>query len=96
MELLQGEFSKGVMERLCRQDTGLFPRPSEIGSLAVARTMRRCASTLQRCSMASARGSMKAQSLFRLRAVDETELLSDLGSALPDTRTKRDGANPGW
>jgi hypothetical protein len=30
--------------------------------------------------------------LFRLRAVDETELLSDLGSALPDTRTKRDTA----
>ncbi len=30
--------------------------------------------------------------LFRLRAVDETELLSDLGSALPDTRTKRDPA----
>ena len=62
VELLQGRFSKGVMERLCRQDTGLFPRPSEIRSLAVARTMRRCASTLQRCSMASARGSMKAQS----------------------------------
>src|SRR3954466_10840757 len=30
VELLQGRFSKGVMERLCRQDTGLFPRPSEI------------------------------------------------------------------
>jgi hypothetical protein len=30
--------------------------------------------------------------LFRLRAVDETELLCDLGSALPDTRTKRDTA----
>jgi hypothetical protein len=30
--------------------------------------------------------------LFRLRAVDETELLSDLGSALPDSRTKRDTA----
>src|SRR6202043_388124 len=30
--------------------------------------------------------------LFRLRAVDETELLSDLGSALQDTRTKRDTA----
>jgi len=28
--------------------------------------------------------------LFRLRAVDETELLSDLGRALPDTRTTRD------
>jgi hypothetical protein len=30
--------------------------------------------------------------LFRLRAVDETELLSGLGSALPDTRMKRDTA----
>ena len=30
VELLQGRFSKGVMERLCRQDNGLFPRPSEI------------------------------------------------------------------
>jgi hypothetical protein len=30
--------------------------------------------------------------LFRLRAVNETELLSDLGSALPDTRTQRDTA----
>ena len=30
--------------------------------------------------------------LFRLRAVDETELLSNLGNALPDTRTKRDTA----
>ena len=30
VELLQGRFSKGVMERLCRQDTGLFPQTSEI------------------------------------------------------------------
>jgi len=30
VELLRGRFSKGVMERLCRQDQGLFPRPSEI------------------------------------------------------------------
>ena len=30
VELLQGRFSKGVMERLCRQDNGLFPKPSEI------------------------------------------------------------------
>ena len=34
--------------------------------------------------------------LFRLRAVDETELLSDLGTALPDTRSTRDiDADPG-
>lgn len=30
VELLQGRLSKGVMERLCRQDKGLFPKPSEI------------------------------------------------------------------
>jgi hypothetical protein len=29
VELLQGRFSKGVMERLCHQDKGLFPKPSE-------------------------------------------------------------------
>ena len=30
VELLQGRLSKGVMERMCRQDKGLFPKPSEI------------------------------------------------------------------
>ena len=30
IELLQGRFSKGVMERICRQDRGLFPKPSDI------------------------------------------------------------------
>src|SRR5277367_3885273 len=30
VELLQGRFSKGVMERICRQNTGLFPSPKEI------------------------------------------------------------------
>src|ERR1051326_7334593 len=27
VELLRGRFSKGVAERLCRQEKGLFPRP---------------------------------------------------------------------
>jgi len=30
IELLQGRFSKGVMDRVCRQKTGLFPSPDEI------------------------------------------------------------------
>ena len=30
VELLQGRFSKAVMERLCRQKDGIFPRPAEI------------------------------------------------------------------
>src|SRR5882672_11361466 len=30
VELLQGRFSKGVMERICRETHGLFPSPKEI------------------------------------------------------------------
>lgn len=30
IELLQGRLSKGVMERVCQQKTGLFPLPDEI------------------------------------------------------------------
>src|SRR6516225_1831354 len=91
VELLQGRFSKGVMERLCRQDIGLFPRPSEI------RFTCSCSDYASMCKHIAAvlygvgaRFDESPELLFRLRAVDETELLSDLGSALPDTRTKRD------
>jgi uncharacterized Zn finger protein len=93
VQLLQGRFSKGVMERLCRQDTGLFPRPSEI------RFTCSCSDYASMCKHIAAvlygvgaRLDENPELLFRLRAVDETELLSDLGSALPDTRTKRDTA----
>lgn len=93
VELLQGRFSKGVMERLCRQDTGLFPRPSEI------RFTCSCSDYASMCKHIAAvlygvgaRLDESPELLFRLRAVDETELLSDLGSALPDSRTKRDTA----
>lgn len=93
VELLQGRFSKGVMERLCRQDTGLFPRPSEI------RFTCSCPDYASMCKHIAAvlygvgaRLDESPELLFRLRAVDETELLSDLGSALPDTRTTRNTA----
>jgi uncharacterized Zn finger protein len=86
-------FSEGVMERLCRQDTGLFPRPSEI------RFTCSCADYASMCKHIAAvlygvgaRLDERPELLFRLRAVDETDLLSDLGSALPDTRTARDTA----
>src|SRR4051794_27243854 len=91
VELLQGRFSKGVMERLCRQDTGLFPRPSEI------RFTCSCSDYASMCKHIAAvlygvgaRLDEKPELLFRLRAVDETELLSNLVSALPNTRMKRD------
>ena len=91
VELLQGRFSKGVMERICRQDTGLFPRPSEISftcsCLDYASMCKHVAAALYGVGV---RLDESPELLFRLRAVDETELLSDLGTALPDTRLTRD------
>ena len=91
VELLQGRFSKGVMERICHQDTGLFPRPSEIRfSCSCPDYASMCKHVAAVLYGVGARLDQRPELLFRLRAVDETELLSDLGTALPDTRTGRD------
>ena len=93
VELLQGRFSKGVMERICQQDTGLFPRPSEI------RFTCSCPDYASMCKHIAAvlygvgaRLDESPELLFRLRAVEATELLSNLGNALPATQTPRDEA----
>ena len=79
VELLQGRFSKGVMERICRQGPGCFRGRRRSASPAVARTTRRCASTSRRCCTASARGWIaQPELLFRLRAVDEKDLLAGI------------------
>ena len=93
VELLQGRFSKGVMERICQQDTGLFPRPSEI------RFTCNCPDYASMCKHIAAvlygvgaRLDESPELLFRLRAVEATELLSNLGNALPATQMPRDAA----
>jgi hypothetical protein len=84
VELLQGRFSKPVMERLCSQESGLFPRPSEIrfncSCLDHASLCKHVAAVLYGIG---ARLDQSPELLFRLRAVDETALLGDLGAALP-------------
>ena len=74
VELLQGRFSKGVMERLCRQDNGLFPKPSEI------RFSCSCPDSASMCKHVAAvlygvgsRLDEQPELLFRLRAVDHSE-----------------------
>ena len=63
IELLQGRFSKGVMERICRVRTGAcFLGRQKSASPAPARTGPRCASTSLRCCTASAPGSTKGRS----------------------------------
>ena len=84
VELLQGMFSKSVMERLCRQENGLFPRPSDI------RFACSCQDHASMCKHVAAvlygvgaRLDHKPELLFRLRAVDETELVAGVGTELP-------------
>jgi uncharacterized Zn finger protein len=84
VELLQGRFSKGVMERICRQGAGLFPKPSEIrfscSCLDHASMCKHVAAVLYGVG---ARLDAKPELLFRLRAVNENELVADIGQVLP-------------
>ena len=84
IELLQGRFSKGVMERLCRQDKGLFPKPSEIRlSCSCLDGASMCKHVAAALYGVGARLDGMPELLFRLRAVDENDLVTDLDEALP-------------
>jgi uncharacterized Zn finger protein len=84
VELLQGRFSKGVMERICRQGTGLFPKPAEIrfscSCLDHASMCKHVAASLLGVGV---RLDAKPELLFRLRGVNENDLVANIGSALP-------------
>jgi len=77
VELLQGRFSKGVMERLCHPIAGLFPAPSEIRMDCScpdwAGMCKHVAATLYGVG---ARLDNEPALLFKLRGVDETELIA--------------------
>ena len=83
VELLQGRFSKGVMDRLCRQGDGLFPVPKDI------RFDCSCPDGAYMCKHVAAvlygigaRFDSKPELLFILRQVDPAELLSHAGSGV--------------
>jgi uncharacterized Zn finger protein len=87
VELLQGRFSKGVMERISRQQTGLFPSPKEI-KLSCS-----CPDWAEMCKHVAAvlygvgtRLDQQPELLFRLRAVNEKELIASAGKALPSAK----------
>ncbi len=87
VELLQGKLSKPVMERLCRQDAGLFPKPSEIRfSCTCPDFASMCKHVAAALYGVGARLDHKPELLFRLRAVNETELVADIDVALPISR----------
>jgi uncharacterized Zn finger protein len=84
VELLQGRLSKGVMERICRESHGLFPTPGEI-TLACS-----CPDWAGMCKHVAAvlygvgaRFDHQPELLFRLRGVDEKELIVKAGQSIP-------------
>jgi uncharacterized Zn finger protein len=87
VELLQGRFSKGVMERICRQNTGLFPSPKEIQlSCSCPDWADMCKHVAAVLYGIGARLDEHPELLFRLHAVAEGELIANAGDALPLTK----------
>lgn len=91
IELLQGRFSKGVMERVCRQKTGLFPSPDEIKlSCSCPDWAGMCKHVAAVLYGIGARIDQQPDLLFRLHEVDEKELIAGAGKALPLARRAPD------
>jgi uncharacterized Zn finger protein len=87
VELLQGRFSKGVMERVCRQKTGLFPSPSEIQlSCSCPDWADMCKHVAAVLYGTGARLDQQPDLIFRLHNVDEKELIAGTGTALPQAK----------
>lgn len=84
VELLQGRFSKGVMERICRPGTGLFPAPAEIHlSCSCPDWATMCKHVAAVLYGVGARLDERPELLFALRQVDEKELVARAGKGLP-------------
>lgn len=83
VELLQGRFSNAVMERICRQGSGLFPKPAEIRfSCSCPDYASLCKHVAAVLYGVGARLDEQPELLFRLRAVDEKDLVAHV-DALP-------------
>jgi uncharacterized Zn finger protein len=95
VELLQGRLSDAVMARLCQQRTGLFPSPREIEFTCscpdAASMCKHIAATLYGIG---ARLDQQPELLFRLRQVDEKQLIAQ-ASGLALAKTARPKSTSG-
>ena len=84
VELLQGRLSKAVMDRVCRQGDGLFPKPAGIRfSCSCPDSASLCKHVAAALYGTGARLDAEPELLFRLRAVDPAEIFANLDAALP-------------
>ncbi|SCK08449.1 Uncharacterized conserved protein, contains Zn finger domain [Variovorax sp. HW608] len=90
VDLLQGRLAKAVMERVCQQKTGLFPAPAEIKlSCSCPDWASMCKHVAAVLYGIGARLDAQPALVFKLRAVDEGELIASaakgrtLGTTVP-------------
>jgi uncharacterized Zn finger protein len=87
VELLQGRLSKGVMERICAERTGLFPALAEIQfACSCPDWAAMCKHVAAVLYGIGARLDARPELLFELRGVDESELIARAGKGLPLAR----------
>jgi hypothetical protein len=92
VELLQGRFSKAVMERICREGTGLFPAPAEIKfSCTCPDWASMCKHVAAVLYGTGARLDLQPELLFKLRKVHERDLIAKAGATAPLSKS---GAAP--
>jgi uncharacterized Zn finger protein len=93
VELLQGRLAKGVMDRVCRKNDGLFPSPAEIKlSCSCPDWADMCKHVAAALYGVGARLDEKPQLLFVLRGVDENELIAGAGGDLTLAKSAPDTA----
>jgi uncharacterized Zn finger protein len=92
VELLQGRFSRAVMERLCRQETGLFPSPAEIDlDCSCPDRASMCKHVAAVLYGVGARLDEKPELLFALRRANEADLIARAGRGMTVTATPARG-----
>jgi uncharacterized Zn finger protein len=90
VELLKGDFSKSVMERLCQQQTGLFPKPSEIKfTCSCPDSARMCKHISAVLYGIGARLDENPELLFLLRNVNLQDLITTAGERMTKPKTRR-------
>ena len=84
VELLQGRLSNGVMERICRPQTGLFPSPKEIEfNCSCPDWAAMCKHVAAVLYGVGARLDQQPELLFTLRKVNAKDLVARAGAGLP-------------
>lgn len=93
--LLDGKFSESIMDRLCRKDGGLFPSPKDIQfSCSCPDGAWMCKHVAAVLYGVGARLDAKPALLFRMRKVDENEMLAGAAKAAVPAKRKAKGSAP--